>query len=62
MPNHFRTELKTTAAAMLCEGSSIHSIERVTGIHRDTIMRLGVRLGEGSKRIMDEKCGISIAT
>jgi hypothetical protein len=25
----------------LCEGSSIRSIERTTGIHRDTIMRLG---------------------
>jgi IS1 family transposase len=27
----------------------------VTGIHRDTIMRLGVRMGEGCKAIMDEK-------
>ena len=40
---------------MLCEGNSIRSIERMTGIHRDTIMRLGVRMGEGCKRIMDEK-------
>jgi len=30
---------------MLAEGSSIRSIERITGIHRDTIMRLGVRVG-----------------
>ena len=26
----------------LVEGSSIRSIERITGVHRDTIMRLGV--------------------
>jgi len=31
----------------LAEGSSIRSIERLTGIHRDTIMRLGVRVGQG---------------
>lgn len=27
----------------------------MTGIHRDTIMRLGVRMGEGCQRTMDEK-------
>jgi IS1 family transposase len=30
-------------------------ISRMTGIHGDTIMRLGIRMGEGCKRIMDEK-------
>lgn len=29
----------------LVEGNSIRSIERMTGVHRDTIMRLGVRIG-----------------
>lgn len=38
----------------LVEGCSIRSIERMTGIHRDTIMRLSVRVGEGCARIMDE--------
>lgn len=37
----------------LAEGSSIRSIERMTGIHRDTIMRLGVRVGQGCTRVMD---------
>jgi hypothetical protein len=55
MANKLKTELKIQATAMLCEGSSIRSVERITGIHRDTIMRLGVRVGEGCKRIMDEK-------
>jgi hypothetical protein len=27
----------------------------MSGVHRDTIMRLGVRVGEGCQRIMDEK-------
>ena len=43
------------AVAMLAEGNSIRSIERMTSIHRDTIMRLGVRVGEGCQRLMDEK-------
>jgi len=55
MANKLDTEKKTTAVAMLCEGSSIRSMERVTGIHRDTVMRLGVRVGEGCRKIMDEK-------
>ena len=31
----------------LAEGSAIRQIERITSVHRDTIMRLGVRVGEG---------------
>jgi hypothetical protein len=31
----------------LTEGCSIRATERLTGIHRDTIMRLGVRVGDG---------------
>ena len=54
MANQLPTEKKITAVAMLCEGNSIRSIERMTGVHRDTIMRLGVRMGEGCHRIMDE--------
>lgn len=33
--------------AALCEGVSIRAVERLTGIHRDTIMRLGAKVGEG---------------
>jgi len=39
----------------LCEGSSIRSIERQTGVHRDTIMRLGVKVGKGCTTLMDAK-------
>lgn len=38
---------KIAVIAALCEGVSIRSIERLTGIHRDTIMKLGVKVGQG---------------
>jgi IS1 family transposase len=37
----------------LTEGCSIRATERLTGVHRDTIMRLGVRVGEGCGRLHD---------
>jgi IS1 family transposase len=55
MANTLPTEKKTMAISMLAEGSSIRAIERITGIHRDTIMRLGVRVGEACAKIADEK-------
>jgi IS1 family transposase len=41
--------------AALAEGSSIRAIERITGVHRDTIMRLGVKVGQGCTALMDAK-------
>jgi IS1 family transposase len=38
----------------LCEGSSTRSIERMTGVHRDTIMRLGVKIRQGCTVLMDD--------
>lgn len=35
------------------EGSSIRSIERMTGIHRDTIMCLGVKVGKGCADLLN---------
>jgi IS1 family transposase len=55
MANNLESAKKVQIVAMLAEGNSIRSIERMTGVHRDTIMRLGVRVGEACKRIMDEK-------
>ena len=37
----------------LVEGSSIRSIERMTGVHRDTIMRLMLKVGSTCEQIMD---------
>jgi IS1 family transposase len=39
--------------AALTEGMSIRSIERLTGVHRDTIMRLGARVGRGCAELHD---------
>jgi IS1 family transposase len=55
MPNILKTEKQVAVIAALAEGMAIRQIERMTDIHRDTIMRLGVRVGQGCARIMDEK-------
>ena len=39
----------------LTEGCSIRTTERLTGIHRDTIMRLAARVGFGAERFHDNK-------
>ena len=54
MPKKLDIEKKTIAISMLCEGNSIRGVERMTGIHRDTIMRLAVRVGDGMKKVQDE--------
>jgi len=53
--NHLSKDKQIAVTAALAEGNSIRSIERMTGIHRDTIMRLGVRIGQGCGRLLDEK-------
>src|SRR5271169_4679795 len=55
MANELKTETKVLAVSMLAEGNSIRSIELITGIHRDTVMRLGVRVGTACAKIQDEK-------
>jgi IS1 family transposase len=55
MANVLSTDKQVAIIGSLCERSSIRSIERITGVHRDTIMRLGVRVGQGCTALMDEK-------
>ncbi|MGA9795826.1 MAG: IS1 family transposase [Rhizomicrobium sp.] len=45
--NNLPAEKQTAIIAALTEGCSIRAVERLTGVHRDTIMRLAVRVGEG---------------
>ncbi|HKM99616.1 MAG TPA: IS1 family transposase [Candidatus Binataceae bacterium] len=47
----FETQVRIISA--LTEGCSIRSTERLTETHRDTVMRLGVRVGEGCARLHD---------
>src|SRR4030042_6689496 len=51
--NILKTEKQEMAIAALVEGSSIRSVERMTGIHRDTIMRLMVRVGQNCEKLLD---------
>jgi IS1 family transposase len=55
MANVLNTDKQIAVTGALAEGSSIRSIERITGVHRDTIMRLGVKVGQGCTALMDEK-------
>jgi transposase-like protein/IS1 family transposase len=43
------------ALKLLLEGSSIRSTERITGLHRDTILRLLVLAGERCEKVLGEK-------
>lgn len=53
--NTLTSEKQVSIIHNLLEGSSIRSTERLTGVHRDTIMRLLVRVGEGCNKLLDER-------
>jgi IS1 family transposase len=55
MANVLDMDKQIAVIGALAEGSSIRSIERITGIHRDTIMRLGVKVGKGCAALLDAK-------
>jgi len=48
-------EEKVRVIGALVEGNSIRSIERMTGIHRDTIMRLLLVVGDRCGQILNER-------
>src|SRR5215213_7214404 len=49
IPSYKQAEI----ASVLVEGCSIRAVERLTGVHRDTIMRLGVAAGGGCHALND---------
>lgn len=53
--NTLSIDKKLAVISSLLEGSSIRSIERITGVHRDTICRLLIEVGGNCGRIMDAK-------
>src|ERR1035441_4450096 len=55
MANVLDKDKQVAVIGALAEGSSIRSIERITGVHRDTIMRLGVKVGQGCASLLDAK-------
>ncbi len=48
MANVLSDEKRLAVLAALCDGNSIRAVERMTGVHRDTVMRFAVALGEGA--------------
>ncbi len=55
MANNLDDQTKLRLLSGLVEDSSIRSLERQTGVHRDTIMRLGLRVGMACDMIADRE-------
>jgi len=55
MANVLPRDKQATIIGALAEGSSIRAISRMTGVHQDTICRLGVRVGKGCAALLDAK-------
>ena len=53
--NKLSIEKQATVISALVEGVSIRSLERMSGCHRDSIMRLSVRVGQACAKLLDEK-------
>jgi IS1 family transposase len=51
--NTLSRETQTRIVGALTEGCSIRATERLTDTHRDTVMRLGVQVGDGCRRLLD---------
>jgi len=51
--NFLSRDQQIAAISALTEGMSIRATERLTGIHRDTIMRLAARVGRGCAELHD---------
>ena len=55
MANCLKTDRKLAVLHHLVEGASIRSTERLTGVHRDTIMRLLLRTGRQCREFLDDR-------
>ena len=51
--NRLKPDRQAAVLSALVEGNSIRSTERMTGVHRDTIIRLMVRVAATCERVMD---------
>jgi IS1 family transposase len=51
--NVLKADAHVRIIAALTEGCSIRSTERLTGAHRDSVMRLGLRVGQGCELVHD---------
>ena len=51
--NRLKPEKQAAVLTALTEGCSVRSVERMTGVHRGTITRLVLRVGQTSREVMD---------
>ena len=51
--NRLKPDKQAAVISALVEGVSVRSTERMTGVHRDTIIRLMVQVGETCGAILD---------
>ena len=57
MANVLPKDKQIAIISALAEGSSMRAISRMTGVHGDTICRLGVRVGQGCAALLDAREG-----
>jgi IS1 family transposase len=55
MANVLKKDRQLQVLHMLCEGNSIRSIERLTGVQKKTVCRLLVRFGYACQEMLDEE-------
>lgn len=55
MANVLKREKQEAAIRCLVNGASVRATERMTEVHRDTIIRLMLRVGAGCEQIMDSE-------
>jgi IS1 family transposase len=55
MANVLSIERQVAVISALAEGAGIRQTERMTGVNRETIMKLGVRVGKGCAGLLDRK-------
>src|SRR5258708_23904183 len=55
MANILPIEKQTAVISALVEGASIRATERMTGVNRETVMKLGIRVGAACEKLMDEQ-------
>jgi IS1 family transposase len=53
--NRLKPETQTRVIRALTEGCSVRSTERLTGVHRDSILRLLVRVGDACGRFLNRE-------
>lgn len=53
MSNVLPREKQIAVISAIVEGVSVRSIERMTGVHRDTIIRLMVKVGQACEKLLD---------